>query len=62
MILDVSDIHANAQFILTLAEIIQTSSEILNIYAWYRGNIARKLEEINGGELEAVQEEEIPRQ
>lgn len=41
MILDISVIHANAQFLLTLVETIQTSSERLNIYACYRGDIAR---------------------
>lgn len=41
MIIDISVINVNAQFVLTLAETIQTSSERLNIYAWYRGDIAR---------------------
>lgn len=41
MILDISVIHANVQFLLTVVETIQTSSERLNIYALHRGVIAR---------------------
>ena len=51
MILDISVIHTNAQFLLTVVETIQISSERLNIYAWYRGDIARndwmKLKQMN---------------
>jgi len=40
MIVDSTVIHANTQFLLTLAKIIQTSGERLSIYASYRGDVA----------------------